>query len=65
MPASRYVSAPDRQGSILKTVSTLVMQAQVIPIATTQLNELSAETMKIAHELVETRRTIGKVVIAI
>jgi len=41
------------------------MQAQVIPIATTQLNELSAETMKIAHELVETRRTIGKVVIAI
>jgi hypothetical protein len=34
------------------------------PIATTRLDGLTAETMKAAHELVEARRMIGKVVMA-
>ncbi len=34
------------------------------PIATTLLDGLTPETMRAAHELVETRRTIGKIVIA-
>ena len=57
-------SDPDKQGSILEIVAALVVEGRVKPIATTRLDGLSAETMKTAHELVETRRTIGKVVIA-
>ena len=57
-------SDPDKQGSILENVAALVVEGRVKPIATTRLDGLSAETMKTAHELVETRRTIGKVVIA-
>jgi NADPH:quinone reductase len=66
MVFSRIVhgSAPDKQGNILEIVAALVAEGRMKPIATTRLDGLSAETMKIAHELVETRRTIGKVVIA-
>lgn len=66
MVFSRIVngSAPEKQGNILETVASLVDHNLVVPIATTQLNGLSSETMKAAHELVESRRTIGKVVIA-
>jgi NADPH:quinone reductase-like Zn-dependent oxidoreductase len=56
-------SAPEKQGNILETVASLVDQGLVVPIATTRLKGLLAETMKTAHELVESRRTIGKVVI--
>lgn len=56
-------STPEKQGNILETVSSLVDQGLVVPIATTQLKGLSSKTMKAAHELVESRRTIGKVVI--
>lgn len=56
-------SAPERQSNILETVASLVDQGLVVPIATTRLKGLLAETMKTAHELVESRRTIGKVVI--
>jgi NADPH:quinone reductase-like Zn-dependent oxidoreductase len=56
-------STPEKQGNILETIASLVDQDRVVPIATTRLKGLSAETMKTAHELVESRRTIGKVVI--
>jgi NADPH2:quinone reductase len=59
-----YGSTPEKQGNILETVASLVDQGLVVPIATTRLKGLLAETMKTAHELVESRRTIGKVVIA-
>ena len=59
-----YGGAPDKQGSILEVVAALVAEGRMQPIATTRLNGLRADTMKTAHELVETRRTIGKVVIA-
>lgn len=58
-------SAPEKQGHILESVVALVLDGKVKPITTTRLNGLKAETMKAAHELVESGRTIGKVVIAI
>jgi NADPH:quinone reductase len=66
MVFSRIVNggAPEKQGDILETIASLVDENLVVPIATTRLNGLSSETMKAAHELVESRRTIGKVVIA-
>jgi len=52
------------QGSILEDVATLVAAGHVRAIATTRLEGLTGETMRVAHELVETTRTIGKIVIA-
>ena len=58
-------SAPDRQGSILETVAELVVKGQVKSIMTTRLDGLTPATMKAAHALVESHRSIGKTVIAI
>lgn len=58
-------SEPERQGKILATVAELVVEGRIKPIATNLLEGLTAETMRKAHELVETGRTIGKVVIAL
>ena len=57
-------SAPEKQGAILEAVSGLVGEGRLHPIVTTRLDGLSAETMKVAHGLLETGRTVGKVVIA-
>ena len=54
---------PKHQGNILETVSALVTERRVRPIATTHLQGLTAATMRTAHTLVETGRTVGKVVI--
>ncbi len=56
-------SSPEKQGAILEAVASLVGEGRLRPILTTRLEGLSAETMKAAHELLETGRTIGKVVI--
>jgi NADPH2:quinone reductase len=52
-----------RQSSILEEIADLVVAGRIRPITTTRLNGLSLETMRAAHELVETNRTAGKVVI--
>lgn len=67
MVFSRVINggAAERQGRILETVAALVLDGRVKPITTTRLDGLNAETMKTAHELVESGRTIGKIVIAI
>jgi zinc-binding alcohol dehydrogenase family protein len=52
------------QGSILEDVTALIVEGRLRAITTTRLEGLTAETMKAAHELVETGRTIGKIVIA-
>jgi hypothetical protein len=52
------------QGSILEDVAALVVAGRVRAIANTRLDGLTGETMRAAHALVETARTIGKVVIA-
>jgi NADPH:quinone reductase len=54
-----------RHGSILEKIAALVVEGRIRPIATTRLNGLSVDAMKAAHQLIETNRTIGKVVIAI
>ena len=60
-----YGSDVQSQGRILEEVAALVVKGKVLPIATKRLSGLTAETMRAAHQLVETRHTIGKVVIAL
>lgn len=55
---------PEAQGQTLETVAELVAAGRLYPIATRRLDGLTAETMRTAHELVESARTIGKIVIA-
>jgi zinc-binding alcohol dehydrogenase family protein len=65
MVFSRILQGTDvhRQGSILEEIAALVVAGRIRPITTTRLNGLSVDAMKAAHQLVETNRTIGKVVI--
>jgi NADPH2:quinone reductase len=65
MVFSRVVHGSDvgRQGQILAAVAALVVTGRLRPIATTRLEGLTVATMQAAHALVESRRTIGKVVI--
>jgi NADPH2:quinone reductase len=67
MVFSRILHGTDvhRQSSILEEIADLVVAGRIRPITTTRLNGLSLDAMRAAHELVETTRTIGKVVIAI
>ena len=66
MVFSRVLHGSDvgRQGQILETVAALVVEGRLRPIATTRLEGLTVETMRSAQALVESGRTIGKVVIA-
>ena len=59
-----HASEPERQGKILETVAALVVDGRIKPITKKRLDGLTVETMKAAHELLETGRTIGKIVIA-
>jgi NADPH2:quinone reductase len=65
MVFSRILHGTDvhRQGSILEEIADLVVAGRIRPITTTRLNGLSVEAMRAAHQLIETTRTIGKVVI--
>lgn len=54
---------PSSQGRILEAVCEYVLSGQVRPIVTTQLTGLTAHNMKTAHTLLESHRTIGKIVI--
>ena len=67
MVFSRIVhgAVPEAQGRTLESVAELVTAGRVRPILTRQLDGLTAESMRTAHELVEGTRTIGKVVIAL
>ncbi|WP_250036009.1 alcohol dehydrogenase catalytic domain-containing protein [Paractinoplanes maris] len=51
------------QGDILAQLAGDVVAGRIHPIATTVLDGLRVDTMRAAHELVESRRTIGKTVI--
>ncbi len=66
MVFSRILRGSDlhRQGSILEAVAGLVVKGRMRPIVVKRLSGLTCETMREAHELIETTRTIGKVVIA-
>lgn len=54
---------PSSQGRILEAISEYVLSGQVRPIVTTQLAGLTMHNMKTAHTLLESHRTIGKIVI--
>ncbi|WP_431875723.1 alcohol dehydrogenase catalytic domain-containing protein [Amycolatopsis sacchari] len=53
------------QGRILAALAADVVADRLRPIATTVLDGLSADTMRTAHELAESGRTIGKTVITV
>ncbi|MFR9727796.1 zinc-binding alcohol dehydrogenase family protein [Saccharopolyspora sp. MS10] len=55
--------APHLQGEILDAVAEHAQEGRIRSIATKHLHGLSAEVMRAAHEHIEARRTIGKVVI--
>jgi NADPH2:quinone reductase len=55
----------ETHGAILDQVAAFVAAGRVRPIATTRLNGLTSDSMRAAHTLLEERRVIGKVVIAI
>lgn len=57
-------SYPERQGLFLEKVGTLVTEGRLRPILTTRLEELTVASMKLAHELIEKQRTVGKIVVA-
>lgn len=67
MVFSRFSSGadPSSQGHILETVVEYVRSGQVRPIVTTTLTGLTADNMKAAHTLLESHRTIGKIVIEV
>lgn len=54
---------PSSQGRILAAVSDHVRIGQVRPIVKTRLEGLTVQNMKTAHTLLESRRTVGKIVI--
>jgi NADPH2:quinone reductase len=56
---------PASQGRILAEVAGDVVAGKLRSIATTRLDGLTVESMKAAHELLETRHAVGKVVIAV
>ena len=54
---------PRSQGGILEAIAALANDGELKPIPTIRLEGLAPETMRAAHALLETKRTIGKVVI--
>lgn len=56
---------PSSQGQILDAVGDYVASGQLRPIATTHLRGLTVRNMKTAHTLLESRRTIGKIVMEV
>jgi NADPH2:quinone reductase len=67
MVFSKIVAGGDvgSQGRILARAATDVAAGRLRPIVTTTLEGLTAETMKTAHALAESGRTIGKTVIRV
>jgi NADPH:quinone reductase len=54
---------PASQGRMLAEIAERLVSGGLRPIVTTRLDGLTAGNMRKAHELLETRRTIGKIVI--
>lgn len=53
------------QGRILGRLAADAAAGRLRPIVTTLLEGLTSDTMRKAHELVESRRTVGKIVISV
>jgi NADPH:quinone reductase len=59
-----HVYDVESQGRTLEAVAALIAEGRIRPIATTRLTGLTPGAMRAAHDLLESGRTIGKVVIA-
>lgn len=57
-------SHPERQGQFLEKLAACIVEGDVKPIVGKQVNGLTVESIKTAHELLEQQRTVGKIVIA-
>lgn len=55
----------DSQGEILKTIAQLIDDKKIVSTHTTTLEGLSSQTIFEAHRLLETNRTLGKIVIRV
>ena len=53
------------QGKVLAEIADHVESGRLRPIVTTRLDGLTAQNMKTAHELLESKRTIGKIVVVV
>jgi len=53
------------QGHILSQIANFTASGGVRPIVTTRLEGLTAHNMRSAHQMLESRRTIGKIVITL
>ena len=62
---TNYGYQVDSQGKILKTIAQLIDAKKIVSTHTTTLQGLSCETIFEAHRLLETNRTIGKIVIRV
>jgi|SRR6185312_15862890 len=52
------------QGRLLDAVASLIDEGRVVSTLTTRLDGFTAENLRLAHELVESGRSVGKVVVA-
>ena len=53
------------QNKMLAEIADRAVSGELRPIVTSQLHGLTAQTMKIAHEQLESRRTVGKIVLVV
>jgi hypothetical protein len=51
--------------TVLAAAAALATEGRLRPITNTQLHGLSVESMREAHRMLETKHTIGKVVITV
>ncbi|WP_180902400.1 zinc-binding alcohol dehydrogenase family protein [Martelella soudanensis] len=56
---------PQSQSAVLAEIARRVVFGEMRPIAAVRLDGLTAQNMRIAHEKLESRRTIGKIVIVV
>lgn len=56
---------PDSQSAVLTEIAERVVSGELRPIVSTRLHGLTAQTMRTAHERLESKRTIGKIVIVV
>lgn len=56
---------PESQSAVLAEIAERVVSGELRPIVSTRLDGLTAQTIRTAHERLESRRTIGKIVIVV
>ena len=52
-----------RQGEILRHVAQLIDEKKIVPTLSKVMSPINAENLREAHRLIETQRSVGKLVI--